>query len=150
VDAKRLEAVRPAGRRRKRPADEKARIMEEALSPGVTVAGAADRHGIARSQVYGWLKKARAGKPPGISLSQAARASSVPARIGQPSAASSPAAAGSSRGLGIAGIALGNGRGLKADGNIGPAILARLAAAPDGGKRRSPCRPGCGFIWRAA
>lgn len=135
MDTKRLEAVQLIERRRKWPAEEKARIMEEALSPGVTIASVADRHGIARSQVYGWLKKARAGKLPGISLSQAARASFVPVKIEQPSAVSSPAAASSPCGPGIVEIALGNGRSLKVQEDIDPAVLARLAAALDGGKR---------------
>jgi transposase len=47
VDTKRLEVVQLIERRRKWPADEKARIMEEALSPGVTIASVADRYGIA-------------------------------------------------------------------------------------------------------
>jgi transposase len=133
VDTKRLEVVQLIERRRKWPPAEKARIMEEALSPGVTIASVADRHGIARSQVYGWLKKARAGKLPGIFLSQAARASFVPVKIEQP--VLSPAVAGPTRGLGIVKIALGNGRSLKVQEDIDPAVLARLAAALDGGDR---------------
>ncbi len=135
MDTKRLEVVQLIERRRKWPAEEKARIMEEALSPGVTIASVADRHGIARSQVYGWLKKARAGKLPGISLSQAACASFVPVKIEQPSAFPSPAVAVSSRGPGIVEIGLGNGRSLKVHEEIDPAVLAKLAAALDGGKR---------------
>ncbi len=135
MDTKRLEVVQLIERRRKWPADEKARIMEEELSPGVTIASVADRYGIARSQVYGWLKKARAGKLPGISLSQAARASFVPVKIEHSSAVSSAAAASSTRGPGIVEIALGNGRSLKVPEDIDPAVLARLAAALDGGKR---------------
>jgi transposase len=53
-------------RRRKWPAETKARIMEEALAPGATIAGVADRHGVSRSQVYGWFRKAREGKLPAI------------------------------------------------------------------------------------
>jgi len=135
MDTKRLEVVQLIERRRKWPVDVKARIMEEALAPGTTIASVADRQGIARSQVYGWLKKARAGKLPGISLSQAACASFVPVKIEQPSAFPSPAAAGSPRGPGIVEIALGNGRSLKVHEEIDPAVLARLAAALDGGKR---------------
>jgi transposase len=135
VDTKRLEVVQLIERRRKWPAEEKARIMEEALSPGVTIASVADRHGIARSQVYGWLRKARAGKLPGISLSQAARACFVPVKIEHPSVISSPAAAGPPSGPGLVEIALGNGRSLKVHEDIDPAVLARLAAALDGGGR---------------
>ena len=55
--------------------------MEEALAPGTTVASVADRHGISRSQVYAWLRKARSGKLPGISVTSAACASFVPVQL---------------------------------------------------------------------
>ena len=137
MDTKRLEVVQLIERRRKWPAEEKARIMEEALEPGTTIASVADRHGIARSQVYGWLKKARAGKLPGISLSPAACTSFVPVKIEQ-AAAAAPTQSGTEaavRRAGVVEIALTNGRSLKVDENIDPAVVARLAAALDGGKR---------------
>ena len=83
MDKKRLEIVQLVERRRKWPAEEKARIMEEALAPGATIASVADRHGVARSQVYGWLRKARAGKLPGISVSAAACTAFVPVKVEQ-------------------------------------------------------------------
>jgi len=140
MDTKRLEVVQLIERRRKWPAEEKARIMEEALEPGTTIASVADRHGIARSQVYGWLRKARAGKLPGVSMASAACAAFVPVKVEEPVAAapSLPAprtAPAARRRTGAVEIALGNGRSLKVDEEIDPAILARLAAALDGGKR---------------
>ncbi len=69
MDRKQVDIVQLVERRRKCPVHAKARIMEEALAPDTTIASVADRHGVARSQVYGRLKKARAGKLPGISLS---------------------------------------------------------------------------------
>jgi transposase len=135
MDTKRLEVVQLIERRRKWPAEEKARIMDEALAPGTTIASVADRHGIARSQVYGWLRKARAGKLPGISLSPAASTAFVPVRIKGPAASagqSCPEAA--PRRASVVEITLGNGRSLKVDEEIDPAVLARLAAALDGGK----------------
>ena len=137
MDTKRLEVVQLIERRRKWPAEVKARVMEEALAPGTTIASVADRHGIARSQVYGWLKKARAGKLPGISLSPAACTSFVPVKIEQ-AAAAAPMQTGTEaavRRAGVVEIALTNGRSLKVDENIDPAVVARLAAALDGGKR---------------
>ena len=83
MDRKRLDIVQMVERRRKWSADKIARIMEEALAPGATVAGVADRHGVARSQVYGGFRKARAGKLPGIFVSSAACAAFVPVRVGQ-------------------------------------------------------------------
>jgi transposase len=137
MDTKRLEVVQLIERRRKWPAEVKARIMDEALAPGTTIASVADRHGIARSQVYGWLRKARAGKLPGISLSPAACAAFVPVKVEEAAAlATMPSCAeAAARRAGIVEIALGNGRSLKVDEEIDPAILARLAAALDGGRR---------------
>jgi len=137
MDTKRLEVLQLIERRRKWPAEVKARIMEEALAPGTTIASVADRHGIARSQVYGWLKKARAGKLPGISLSPAASTAFVPVKIEE----AAPAAPAQSRTeaavcrAGVVEIGLTNGRSLKVHEEIDPAVVARLAAALDGGKR---------------
>ena len=139
MDRKRLDIVQLVERRRKWPVDAKARIMEEALAPGATIAGVADRHGIARSQVYGWLKKARAGKLPGISVSPAACTAFVPVKVEEPAVSAPPPAPGTMpvarRRIGAVEIALGNGRSLKVDEEIDPVLLARLAAALDGGKR---------------
>ena len=137
---KQLDIVQVVERRRKWPAEAKARIMEEALAPGTTIASVADRHGVARSQVYGWLRKARAGKLPGVSMASAACAAFVLVKVEEPVAAapSLPAprtAPAARRRTGAVEIALGNGRSLKVDEEIDPAILARLAAALDGGKR---------------
>ena len=139
MDRKQLDIVQLVERRRKWPVDAKARIMEEALAPGATIAGVADRHGVARSQVYGWLKKARAGKLPGISVCPAACTAFVPVKVEEPAApaplpapCAMPAAR---RRIGAIEITLGNGRSLKVDEEIDPALLARLAAALDGGKR---------------
>jgi transposase len=131
--------VQVVERRRKWPAEMIARIMEEALAPGATVAGVADRHGVARSQVYGWLRKARAGKLPGISVGSAACTVFVPVKVEEHAApAPLPAprtAPASRRRAPVVEIALGNGRTLKVDEEIDPAVLARLAAALDGGRR---------------
>lgn len=138
MDKKRLEVVQLIERRRKWPAEEKARIMEEALAPGTTIASVADRHGVARSQVYGWLRKARAGKLPGISLSPAAGTAFVPVKVEElpaPAAAQSFTKPAPRPRAGVIEIALGNGRSLKVDEEIDPAVVARLAAALDGGKR---------------
>jgi transposase len=139
MDSKRVDIVQLVERRRKWPAEAIARIMEEALAPGATVASVADRHGVARSQVYGWLRKARAGKLPGISVSSAACIAFVPVKVEElavpaPLPVPRPAPA-SRRRVPVVEIALGNGRTLKVDEEIDPAVLARLAAALDGGKR---------------
>jgi transposase len=135
MDGKRFEVVSVVERRREWPPAEKARIMEEALAPGASVASVADRNGVCRSQVYAWLRKARAGKLAGVSVNALSRTPFVPVKIDQPSAFPSPAVAASPRGPGKVEIGLGNGRSLKVDEDIDPAIVARLAAALDGGKR---------------
>jgi len=137
MDTKRLEVLQLIERRRKWPAEVKARIMEEALAPGTTIASVADQHGIARSQVYGWLRKARAGKLPGISLSPAASTAFVPVKVEEaaPAAPTQSRAEAAVRRAGVVEIGLTNGRSLKVDEEIDPAVVARLAAALDGGKR---------------
>jgi transposase len=135
---KQLDFVPVVERRRKWPAEAKARIMEEALAPDSTIAEVADRHGIARSQVYTWLRKARAGKLPGVSMASAACAAFVPVKVEEPPAVALPAprsALAARRRAAVVEIALGNGRTVKVDEEIDPVLLARLAAALDGGKR---------------
>ena len=63
MDEKRFEVVSVVERRRQWPAEEKARIMEEALAPGATVASVADRNGVCRSQVYAWLQESACRQP---------------------------------------------------------------------------------------
>ena len=139
MDKNRLDIVQIVERRRKWPAETIAQIMEEALAPGATVASVADRHGVARSQVYGWLRQARAGKLPGISVSSAACTAFVPVKVEEHAAPAPlpvprPVPA-SRRRVPVVEIALGNGRTMKVDEEIDPAVLARLAAALDGGQR---------------
>jgi transposase len=135
---KQLDIVQVVERRRKWPAEAKARIMEEALAPGATIACVADRHDVSRSQVYGWLRKARAGKLPGVSMASAACAAFVPVRVEEPEAAApllpaSRTAPAARRRSSVVEIALGNGRSLKVDEDIDPAVLAGIVL--DGGKR---------------
>ena len=109
MDSKRLDIVHVVERRRKWPAETIALIMEEALAPGATVA------------------------------SSAACAAFVPVKV-QELAAPAPLpvpqpAPASRRRVPVVEITLGNGRAIKVDEEGDPAVLARLAAALDGGKR---------------
>jgi transposase len=140
MDAKRFEVVSVVERRRQWPPEEKARIMEAALARGATVASVADRNGVCRSQVYAWLRKARAGQLAGVSVNSAPCASFVPVKIEQPPVSPCPPAAARSaepveRRPSVVEIALGNGRSMTVNEDIDPALLARLAGALDGGKR---------------
>ena len=141
------EIISTVERRRSWSAEQKLRIMSEALEPGTTVTAVAERNGVCRSQLYAWLRQAREGRLPGISLSPPAGAAFVPIGIdpllpsaltearpaaSPPSLASCPAP--SSRRTSVVEISLRNGRGLKVDDCIDPKALARLLAVVDEGR----------------
>jgi transposase-like protein len=140
------EIISTVERRRRWPAEDKLRIMSEALEPGAVVAAVADRNGVCRSQLYTWLRLARDDRLPGISITpQPATTPFVPVRIG-PLAKSGSAngppplsppdtrpALASRRRTSVVEVVLCNGRTLKVDESIDPAALARLVDALDGG-----------------
>ncbi len=136
------EIISTVERRRRWPDEEKRRIVSEALAPGTSIAAVSDRNGVCRSLIYLWLRLARAGRLPGVSLAEPAANSFVTVRIGpppQPVSAECPPAAqiarsGSARSqASVVEVTLGNGRTIKVDAIIDPATLARLVAALDGG-----------------
>ena len=140
------EIISRVERRRHWPDEEKLRILSEALAAGATVAAVADRNGVCRSLVYLWLRLARAGRLPGISLTEPPPQPSpafVPVRIEPPTRAAcadvasalpeARPASPSRRRAGMVEIVLGNGRVIKVDESIDPSALARLVAALDRG-----------------
>lgn len=129
------EIISTVERRRHWPDVEKLRILSAALEPGATISAVADRNGVCRSQLYGWLRLAREGRLPGITVAvKAPAATSAPVRIAAPaSSAAPPPSMPPSRRRSTIEIALGNGRTVKADDGIDPVILARRGAALDGG-----------------
>lgn len=134
------EVISTVERRRSWPAEEKLRIMCEALEPGATVTAVADRNGVCRSLLYTWLRLARDSRLSGISMRAEPTASFVPVRIEAPVAttSASPSAAPPPspprrRTTSLVEITLANGRSLKVDEGIDPSALARLVAALDGG-----------------
>lgn len=125
---KRTDIISVVERRRHWPADEKLRILEEALAPDAVIASVADRNGVCRSLLYTWLRQARSGLLPGISLTAPAAPAFAPVRIAEPSSpppvpALPPA---TRRRHSIVEIVLGNGRVVKVDDGINPGALARL------------------------
>jgi transposase len=56
-------AARDGGgeRRRTRTLDERKRIVEEALAPGVSVAAVARRHGLNANLIFKWIRRSREG-----------------------------------------------------------------------------------------
>ena len=140
------EIISTVERRRGWPTEVKLRIMDEALTPGTSIAAVADRNGVCRSLLYTWLRLARDGKMAGISLTRQPAAAFVPVRIEPPAKAPSPPpqpdvdpptpARAPSRGrqpASLVEIALTNGRVIKVDDSIDPSALARLVAALDRG-----------------
>src|SRR5262245_34524325 len=75
------EIISRGERRRKWSAEEKIKMLTEALEPGATVSAVADRNGISRSQLYAWMRLARDGSIPGISLNGPQKPQFVPVRI---------------------------------------------------------------------
>ena len=126
------EIISRVERRRRWTAEQKAKVLTEALEPGATVSAVADRNGISRSQLYAWMKRARRGDIPGISLNGSQKTLFAPVRIAAvPPPVTAPAAACPQRRPGAIEIALTNGRVVRAEEGIEPARLARLVAALD-------------------
>jgi transposase len=122
--------------RRKWSAEQKVKILAEALEPGATVSAVADRNGVSRSQLYAWKRLAQRGALPGISMNGQEKPPFAPVRIEAAPSLSMPAltapAAQEQRRPGAIEIVLSNGRLLRADESIEPVRLARLIAALDG------------------
>jgi transposase len=56
---RRLEVITGAGGRRRWSADEKARILEEAMAPGAVVSEVARRHGLSPQHLFTWRRQAK-------------------------------------------------------------------------------------------
>lgn len=146
------EIISTVERRRQWPAEEKLRIMSDALAPGATIAATAERHGVCRSQLYTWLRLARQGRLPGISLRAPLMPSFVPVRVSDddigpsaPTTADAPSAkpatsprapVTSMRGRrpAMVEVMLTNGRIVRVDETIDPDALSRLLAVLDGAR----------------
>jgi transposase len=60
-DLRRFEVITGAGRRRRWPAEAKARIVAESCTSGLPVSEVARRHGLRPQQLFGWRRAARSG-----------------------------------------------------------------------------------------
>jgi transposase len=56
---RRLEVITGAGGRRRWSADEKARILKEAMAPGAVVSEVARRHGMSPRHLFTWRRQAK-------------------------------------------------------------------------------------------
>lgn len=127
-----VEIISRVERRRKWTAEEKVKVLTEALEPGATVSAVADRNGISRSQLYAWKRLAQSGSIPGISLNGRPKPLFAPVRI-EAAPPSAPTIAAPTAELQRAiEIALANGRIVRVEEGIEPVKLARLVAALDG------------------
>jgi len=61
AEYRRVEVLTGPGRRRRWSAEEKARIVAEAMAPGALVSEVARRWQLSSQQVFGWRREARAG-----------------------------------------------------------------------------------------
>ena len=61
AEYRRVEVLTGPGRRRRWSAEDKARIVAEAMGPGAVVSAVARRWHLSSQQVFGWRREARAG-----------------------------------------------------------------------------------------
>jgi transposase len=132
---KRVEIISTVARRRRWTIEEKVAILDEASQARASITAIADRHGISRNLIYLWRRQAREGSMPGVTVSNGAqspfvavqvadRAEKAPQRLPVPVGRRRP---------GLIEIALSNGRVVKVEESIDPAMLSRIVAALDGG-----------------
>jgi transposase len=137
-DGQRGEVISVVQRRRRWTTAQKLALVEEAMRPGSSVAGVADRHGIGRSLLFEWRRQACEGTMPGlVGTEPEIPPTLVPVRVVEapPHRPQAPASSRPDRparsGTTIE-LVLRNGRVLRVSEAIAPELLGRLAAALDG------------------
>jgi transposase len=122
----RVEVLSGVERRRRWSRDDKARIVEETLSPGAKVSEVARRHGISASLVFTWRRQSRANHVPPAVVSRfaAVRISEAPTEAAVSTPSEQPRAAGGRNG--VIEISLGGGRRVRVDASVDAAALARV------------------------
>lgn len=124
-------------RRRRWATERKLELVEEAVRPGSSVAGVADRHGVSRSLLFEWRRQVREGTMPGVVRAETdAPSALVPVRLVEdptprPQAAASARPERPARSGATIELVLRNGRVLRVAEAIRPEVLGRLAAALD-------------------
>lgn len=125
-------------RRRRWTTEEKLALVGEAMRPGLSVAGVAERHGVSRSLLFEWRRQAREGTMPGLVRAEPEVASTlVPVRVVEDpplrrQAPASPRPERPARSGATVEVVLRNGRVLRVSEAIAPEVLGRLATALDG------------------
>ena len=118
-DGLRGEVISVVQGRRRWTTERKLALVEEAMRPGLSVAGVADRHGVSRSLLFEWRRQAREGRMPGL----------VGAGPELPPTAALPCPERPTQSGATLEVVLPNGRLLRVSEAIGPEVLGRLAAA---------------------
>jgi transposase len=78
-NVRRIELITGTGRRRRWSSDDKARIVEESLRPGVNVSAVARRNGLSPQQLFSWRRAAHALFQEGADATPADRTEDFPA-----------------------------------------------------------------------
>jgi transposase len=136
-DGQRGEVISVVQRRRRWTTEQKLALVEEAMRPGSSVAGVADRHGMSRSLLFEWRRQVREGTMPGlIRMEPEVPPTLVPVRVEdpppRPQAPASPRPERPARSGATMELVLRNGRVLRVSETIAPEVLGRLATALDG------------------
>ncbi len=115
-------------RRRRWSRDEKARIVEETLTPGAVVSEIARRHGVAQSLLFTWRRLARAAAQPRERDSSILLPVEIDAPSPPPEAArlSRPGPNGRRPKPGIIEIELGSGKRVRVDSDVDAEALRRV------------------------
>ncbi len=136
-DGQRCEVISVVQRRRRWTTEQKLALVEEAMHPGSSVAGVADRRGVSRSLLFEWRRQAREATMPGlVRTGPEAPPGLAPVRVVEdpprrPQTAASPRPERPARSGTMIEVVLSNGRLLRVCEAIRPEVLARLAAALD-------------------
>lgn len=134
-DGLRGEVISVVQGRRRWTTERKLALVEEAMRPGLSVAGVADRHGVSRSLLFEWRRQAREGTMPGlVGAGPELPPSLVPVRVvgeplPRPQTAALPCPERPTQSGATLEVVLPNGRLLRVSEAIGPEVLGRLAAA---------------------
>ncbi len=136
------EVIEVVERLRRWSTEDKLKVLLDALEPGASIAAVADRHGVSRNLLYTWLRLAREGWMPGLSISGKAAPAFVPVQVAHEPVArpvlETPEPpprqiAPPRRRTSSIEITLANGRVVKVDESIDAEALARIVAVLDCG-----------------
>lgn len=123
-----VEVVSGVERRRRWSWEEKIRLVEETLAPGVRVADVSRRHGVAQSLLFYWRRLARDGQlGPQDSAPVLMPVEVVPSEAVAPVTPDRPVPRG-----GLMEIELGDGRRVRVDADVDACALRRVLGVLEG------------------